>query len=52
MLRMGATEATRNQSLYGLAKNLVPNVAEQGFRLGIDQNDLALTVDDDHRVGG
>src|SRR5205807_1255917 len=42
----------RHEDLHPLADQLVAAVTENLFGLGIDQEDPALLVHDDHRVGG
>ena len=48
---MSPAKALRDEQLDPLADQLVSCVAEEPLRLGVDQDDAAVPVDDDHRVG-
>ena len=41
----------RQKHLDGLAEHLFPGIAEHGLCLAVDDRDLAVVVNDDHRVG-
>ena len=49
--RVGLAQTLGDEYLDGAADHGFPLVAEQPHRLGIDQRDLALAVDDYHGVG-
>jgi len=51
MAGMHTAKTLRHQNLHLLPEKLFPRVAEQTLRLGVDQNDLAGAVGDDHGVG-
>jgi hypothetical protein len=50
MLRMRAAKALWHQHPDLVAQQLVPRVSEKPFGLRIDQRDVAIRVDDDHRI--
>ena len=52
MFEMPLPESFRQEYLNQLAQNLVTHIAKQPLRLVVDQNDLALGVDNHNRVGG
>ncbi len=41
----------RQQHLDGLAEHLLPGIAEHALGLAVDDRDLAMVVNDNHRVG-
>lgn len=50
--RMLGAETLRHQDLDGAPEQFSAGIAEQGFRLGVDQTDHPGVVHDHHRVGG
>ena len=50
MPQMGLAEPFRHKKLHRLSKQLLAPIAEQIFRLGVDQHDLPAAVDNHHRI--
>ena len=51
MPEVAGAEPLRHQGLDGFAQQFIALVAKQLLHLRVDQDDLTLTVDHDHRVG-
>ena len=48
--RMGSAKAIGNEDLDPLPDEFLPGVSEEPLRLGVDQHDAPVLVDDDHGV--